>query len=67
MIPACARCIRLMRETKDGRACCLAYPDGIPPDILSGERVHIEVQPDQRGEYVFKDINSLFEDGARLR
>lgn len=53
MMPSCAFCMWSMNETTDdGKWCCMAYPDGIPDDIIDGKRVHDKVQPDQQSDYV---------------
>jgi len=37
--------------------CCLAFPDGIPESIITGEVGHDMVRPDQQGNYVFVPIS----------
>ena len=34
---------------------CLAYPDGIPDELLSGEELHDEVRGDQTGNTIFEE------------
>ena len=35
---------------------CPAYPDGIPEDLLSGLRMHTNIQDDQTGEVIFQPL-----------
>ena len=33
---------------------CRAFPDGIPPALISGTILHLEILEDQRGDVVFE-------------
>ena len=39
------------------RACCVAYPNGIPLMILSGEVDHMVPRPGQAGDTVFEPMD----------
>ena len=42
---------------------CLAYPNGIPEDIIAGTNNHEFIQNGQVGEYIFEQsIKGLFND-----
>ena len=45
---------------------CLAYPDGIPDELLLGEELHNEVRKDQTGDTIFEedDFWKLEEDSS---
>lgn len=45
----CSRCLHF--DVTDFT--CLAYPDGIPGNYLSGEAIHDKVDEGQKGDYVF--------------
>jgi hypothetical protein len=38
---------------------CPAFPEGIPEDIRTWEKPHVEVRKDQRGEFVFTEKENL--------
>ena len=35
---------------------CLAFPDGIPDEYLSGEKVHDKIDKDQVGDTMFTEL-----------
>ena len=45
---------------------CLAYPDGIPDELLLGEELHNDVRKDQTGDTIFEedDFWKLEEDSS---
>lgn len=43
---------------------CLAFPNGIPQEILTGEGNHAEPLPGQGNNFVFEELN---DNDARLR
>jgi hypothetical protein len=47
-------CIRCKNYIDSGN--CLAFPDGIPLEILRGEDVHEEPLPEQDNDIVFEPI-----------
>ncbi|MTI31414.1 hypothetical protein [Xanthovirga aplysinae] len=55
--PICYECKHYRRD-KEGLYFCLAYPNGtgIPDDILFTTEDRYEVRPDQKGDYVFEQI-----------
>lgn len=57
----CFRCRRLFRQVDGLR--CLAFPDGIPPEILSGEVDHSEPHPGDN-DYRFDPMSD--EEAARI-
>jgi|31_taG_2_1085359.scaffolds.fasta_scaffold12512_2 hypothetical protein len=42
-------------KIKGNKLVCLAFPEGIPDDIISGMSDHSEVRKDQVGDYVFTE------------
>lgn len=46
----CATCVHYVDENK-----CLAFPDGIPPVILTGEVDHDRPMMDQVGTFVWTE------------
>ncbi len=53
----CANFIGIVQD--DGieeteRVVCKAYPNGIPPDIQSGEDLHAKVRPDQDNTIIYE-------------
>ena len=48
-IPKCNECIHLKDEGK-----CLAFPDGIPVEILNNNKFHDKIITGQVGKYVFE-------------
>ena len=47
-MPDCNRCVHF-----EGKNICKAFPEGIPGDILEGEK-HNKIWPGQTGAYVFE-------------
>ncbi|GAB3550211.1 hypothetical protein [Spirosoma fluminis] len=39
---------------------CHAFPNGIPRSVITGEREHFSVLPDQTGDYVFEPADPEF-------
>jgi len=52
--PGCLGCAHLRRG---GRAHCVAYPDGIPFGIASGQVDHLVPRPGQVGDVVFTEVD----------
>ncbi len=50
--PKCLLCVWCTEVSPD--ITCLAFPRGIPDEILGGEVDHDAVRPDQEGEYVYE-------------
>lgn len=48
----CARCKHFHEEDYY----CLAYPDGIPDELLSGKEKHNSIIKGQKGEIVFESM-----------
>ena len=51
--PLCATCRHLVRDDEPTLR-CVAFPAGIPDDILYSEFDHTTVHPDQVGETVYE-------------
>lgn len=47
----CGTCNNYIADLK-----CLAFPDGIPREIMTGEIVHNQIVPGQIGNYVHESI-----------
>jgi hypothetical protein len=50
-VPDCEQCVH--KYTGEDEFGCKAYPEGIPEDILVGEK-HTEVRDDQIGKFVYE-------------
>jgi len=47
-------CLMCKNYTDNGE--CLAFPDGIPDEILRGEQEHTKPLPDQNNDIVYEPI-----------
>jgi len=52
-IDLCSRC-----KFYTGELTCLAFPDGIPKEVLLGENDHSEPIDGQDGKFIFIDIEN---------
>lgn len=60
----CFGCTNLLSERVDGLA-CLAFPDGIPEVILTGEVDHSQAYPGDHGfRFTAADPADNFDDGV---
>ena len=46
-VPQCSNCTRLDKNSDDFT--CAAFPDGVPDDILTNFRTHVEPYPGDNG------------------
>lgn len=54
---ACYRCSNLFPESIDGNLACMAFPRGIPDEILNGSVEHKSVVKGQFMNFVFNERN----------
>jgi len=59
--PKCEQCLHLQGYGKNGLF-CLAFPDGVPEEILSGAVEHDRVIEGQEGEYVYTHPLSILDE-----
>lgn len=38
---------------------CMAYPNGIPEEFLTGEKNHDKIEPGQEGDFVFQEEENI--------
>ena len=52
----CASCVHLKIEQTEFKYYCLAFPYGIPDEILNGENDHSKPLPGQENDIVYEEI-----------